>query len=163
MRRHLARRPVFRAALVAGLVAGAWVSSGDRSSAVLAAIAVGCLWAYRRLGGRRSNRVQVISTGGWCYLVRAQSSGLHKIGWSGNEDGPHERFAQLQRGSLEQLVLVAWGPGPMAAEKALHDHFGEWRVYARHLAGPTEWFALPPERVVEARALLNEQWRQVTR
>ena len=160
----MTRRERIRVALAAGLVVGAGFAVGDRSGAVLAALAAGSVWAHRRLGGqRRARQVIVVSTGGWVYLVRASSTGLHKIGWSGNEAGPHERFAQLQRGSQEQLVLVAGGPGPMSFERQLHAHFDAWRVTAPHLEGSTEWFALPPDRVVEARALLNQAWRTVTR
>lgn len=64
------------------------------------------------------------------YFIRAESSGLIKIGKANN---PVSRLKAIQTGSTEKLTLIAYTPGSHAEEKALHRRFASRRRHG-------EWF-----------------------
>jgi len=74
---------------------------------------------------------------GFVYVVRNETSGLLKIGYTND---PSRRLTMLRTSSPDPLTLLGTVAGTTEDEKALHDLLGRWRV-AR------EWFA--PCRALE--------------
>lgn len=69
------------------------------------------------------------------YVVRGASSGLVKIGHSGD---PDRRIRSLQRSSGESLSILVTMPGGEALEERLHEMFAAHRRHG-------EWFHPAPE------------------
>jgi len=82
---------------------------------------------------------------GWVYLIHEPRLNVHKLGWSSD---PHARRDRLEAEAHTRLRLIAYGPGSLTYEQALHDRYADRRV-ATSYPSPTEWFKLSPDEAAE--------------
>lgn len=69
------------------------------------------------------------------YIIRAEDSGLVKIGWSKD---PTKRMGDLRSSSTTELIILRLIDGIMPLEGIFHRHFKELRVRG-------EWFKFHPD------------------
>lgn len=83
----------------------------------------------------REPGTSTLTTPGFVYFIRAEVTGMVKIGWATK---PEARLKSLQMQSPDRLVLAATVPGTGRDEKALHERL---TAHRRH----GEWFVGVPE------------------
>lgn len=84
---------------------------------------------------------------GQVYILRSNSTGLHKIGCTRNLK---RRMREFKTGSPEPLVLVAscYSKDMYESEKILHEKYHAYRIRG-------EWFELTPYALADAKAMLD--------
>lgn len=82
------------------------------------------------------------------YFIRGVTTGLTKIGYTRNPETALRRFANLQIGSPDRLMLVGLIEGHPSIERELHDHFHTRRRHG-------EWFALTAQDLSAAIAFVE--------
>ena len=95
--------------------------------------------AQMRKAGKVLRRGRPDASGRLVYFIRAERSGLIKIGSAAN---PQERLRSLQTGSPEPLSIVGVKPGGERLERALHAKFADFRSHG-------EWFHPSDELLAE--------------
>lgn len=155
MTRRAARWWPVPVVLLVGVVYG-------RAAGAATVVAIVGVWAYRRVGGQRRERPDVIEIApqdGWTYLVCAPAVGLHKIGFTDRPD-VHARFGEIEARSAAATVPVAWCPGGRPFEGELHALYAHRRVTAKGMEGETEWFMLTDTETAEVRDMMRARWGQ---
>lgn len=87
-----------------------------------------------------------MSNTGRVYFIQAGDNGPIKIGWTAGD--PRARMASLQTGNPEPLRLLAYAPGTIEDERAMHERCASIRMIG-------EWFKPEPQLVAFAAGV---QW-----
>jgi len=97
----------------------------------------------RAILGDIGTGISTLRTPGFVYFIRAEMTGLIKIGWATN---PAVRLHNMQLQCPDILILEAKFPGSGLDERKLHARYAGARKHG-------EWFAPVPELLEEIEAL----------